>query len=77
MEEMNHQKINDHTSTEDRLLEELRKRDQENKQLRRANSRLKSEVRHLKRVIKKYKDELSHGDRQRYRNKNHQGRRSR
>lgn len=63
------------TSVEQELQEALRKSDEQNLQLRRANSKLKSSERHLKRVIRGYKEQLEQAQphKHKYRNRNHQG----
>ena len=69
--------IDSQTTVEGDLQEALRKSDEDNKRLRRANSRLKGETRHLKRVIRSYKEALEQAapNKPKFRNKNHQGRR--
>lgn len=62
------------TAVEDQLLEMVRERDREIIGLRKANRRLKGEIRGFRKSIAKLKEAAGTNGKSRYRNKNHQGR---
>lgn len=56
------------------LLTQIANLQEDNLKIRRANSKLKKSERHLRRVIKSYKDEQAENRKQHYRNGQKRGR---